>query len=226
MNEKLIRWRKDLLRWKEAMRVRRSSGNKIEPDGALDEVAQGLHELTSEADATGCDRLELARNWRHLADAQLDLPGGQVAEQLAKAVSYYKRAEALMAGIENSTERMLLEYGYGRAIFGMVRCGELSAVDEAKSRFVRAQALAQLQEPKLSEMIERTLMHLQLVAGLIEERKELWRDMDRHEKSRRDSTAAEFDGSPMELEDARLFERLLELCQRIDQVRAGETTGM
>ncbi len=225
MNKMLIWWREDLKCWKEAMIERRASGFTIEPDGALDDVIQRLHELTADVDATGCDRLELARNWRHLADAQLDIAGGRAPEQLAKAVSCYKRAEALMEGVENSNERMLLEYGYGRAMFGMVRCGDLSVVDESKSRFARAQAIAQLQEPKLSEMIARTLVHLQLVASLIEERNELWRNLDRRENSRRDSTFAGFDRNPMEYEDARLFERLLELWQRINQVRKGEAIG-
>ena len=126
-----------------------------------------------------------------------------------------------MEGIEHSNERILLEYGYGRALLGKVRCADLSVVDEAKSGFGRAQVIAHLQEPDLDEMISRTLTHLQLIASLIEERKALWRDIDRRESSRNGAGAAEYDSNPMAPEDAMLLERLLDLYQRIAQVRDG-----
>jgi G:T/U-mismatch repair DNA glycosylase len=131
-----------------------------------------------------------------------------------------------MQGTENFNERILLEYGYGRAVLGKVRCAGQSFINEDGNRFWRAQAIAQLQDPELNEMISRTLMHLQLIASLIEERKALWRDIERRERARREAGVADYDQDPLASEDAMLFERLMELCQKVSLVRKGEMPSL
>jgi hypothetical protein len=132
----------------------------------------------------------------------------------------------MMQGIENLDKRVLLEYGNGCALLGTVRCADPSASDDAVKGSGRAQAIARLQDPELTEMITRTLMHMQLIANLIEERKALWRDINRRARALHGSGAADYDQDPMASEDAMLFERMLELCQKISQLRKGEVWSM
>ncbi len=66
-------------------------------------------------------------------------------------------------------------------------------------------------------------MHSELFANLVEERKTLWRDIKRREQTRREAGEGSGDQSPMAPEDAMLLERLLGLCQKVSQVRKGES---
>ena len=220
MNETQIKRRAELLLQLESAQRRLAEGSEGGSVRALEEIAQRLHALAVEVDATSCDMLERVRNWRYLADAYMDIAGVQASEQFKEALAFYKRADALMEGVENSRERMLLEYGFGRALLGMVRCGDLSVVDDVGQRFARAQAIARFQAPELNELIRRALMHLQVIANLIEERRDLWRRIDQRERCRQISEPSDLDKYPESSEDAALFERLLEVCERMAQVRA------
>ncbi len=71
----------------------------------------------------------------------------------------------------------------------------------------------------LIEMIARTHMFPMLFANLDEERKTLWRDIDRREQTRREVGVGGGDRHPMASEDAMLLERFLQLCQKISQAR-------
>jgi hypothetical protein len=214
--------REELLRQKESIQRRKATGSKREVAGELENIVRRLHALALEADAAGGEPIERARTWRLAADTQLEIAGDRDLEKITEAVASYKRAEALMEGSEDSRERILIEYGYGRALLGMVRCGDVSFVDEAKRRFACVQAIARPQQPELNELIPKVLVHLQLIANIIEEREALWRDIDRREKSRADEDATGSGGDPQAPQDALLFERLLELCQRVSQVRNGD----
>ncbi len=68
-------------------------------------------------------------------------------------------------------------------------------------------------------------MHPVQFAVLVEERKRLWRDIDRREQTRREAGEGDCRQDPMTSEDALLFERLLQLCQKMSQVRKGELKG-
>lgn len=225
MNETQIKRRAELLLQLESVQRQLAEGSEGGLVRALEEIAQCLHALAVEVDATSCDMLERARNWRHLADAYMDVAGVQAPEKLKEALAFYKRAVALMEGVENSQERMLLEYGFGRALLGMVQCGDLSVVDDVRQRFARAQAIARFQAPESNELIRRALMHLQVITNLIEERRDLWRKIDQRERSRQISEADDLDQRPQTPEDAALFERLLQLCERTAQVRGCDVQG-
>lgn len=123
---------------------------------------------------------------------------------------------------EKSDERMVLEYGCGRALIGRVRSGDYSLVDVNRQGLVHIRVVADLQNPELKYLIPRTVMHLQKIADLIEERKELWREIERHENSRKKPEDGGVDEEVSFSEDAALFERLLDLCQRIARIRRGE----
>ncbi len=77
----------------------------------------------------------------------------------------------------------------------------------------------------LNQMIPRTHMHPELIAKLVEERKTLWREIDRREKVRREAGEGGGGQAPMASEDAMLLERLLRLCQKMSQVRKGKPEG-
>ncbi len=55
------------------------------------------------------------------------------------------------------------------------------------------------------------------LSNLAEERKTLWRDIDRREQTRREAVGSG-DQDPMASEDAMLLERFLQLCQKMSQV--------
>ncbi len=58
-----------------------------------------------------------------------------------------------------------------------------------------------------------------LFVNLVEERRALWRDIDRRERARREAGEGGGGQDPMTSEDAMLLERLLQLCQKMSQVR-------
>ena len=180
----------------------------------VESIIPDLRALALEADATSREPLERARTWRCLADACLEAVCGQDPEKLKRALEFYGRAEDLMQGVENSQERMLLEYGFGRALLGAMRCGDLSVVEKARERFARAQAIARFQDPELNELIRRALMHVQVISNLIRERRELWREIELREKSRKESDGTDPGRRQPAPEDAALFERLLKYCDQ------------
>lgn len=144
---------------------------------------------------------------------------------MGRVQARHGHAEAVMEGIKNMDKRILLEYGNGCALLGTVRCSDLPAIAKAGNGSGHAQAVAPLQDPELNEMIARTLMHMQLIASLIEERKSLWRDINRRARTRRVAMAEDYDQDPTTSEDAMLFERMLELCQKISLLQKGELYG-
>lgn len=65
-------------------------------------------------------------------------------------------------------------------------------------------------------------MHVVLFPKLLEEWKALWRDIDRRERARREAGEISGEHSSMASVDAMLLERLLQLCQKMSQVRKNE----
>lgn len=110
-------------------------------------VAKGLEALAREVDTAQGDQLERSRNWRFVGNAYFDLANAKDLELLKLAADAYKKAEALLAGIDNAIEKMKLDYSYGHALFHLSDAKDLALVQEARRRYASALEIARAKMP-------------------------------------------------------------------------------
>jgi hypothetical protein len=176
-----------------------------------------LEALVKEMDDSCPDRLERARNWRHVGNAYADLSQKAGLEWLDEAIASYKRAEMLLAGIQNPIERMLLSYNYGNALFGRSRRNDLWTVEEAREKFAQAFEIAVREMPAAQPPIAAALEMAEQVIDVLHKRQDIFRQIAAFK--RRSFAAPEPEASDAEMPDeSHLFEMLIENYNEAAQI--------
>jgi len=214
MNQKQFAWRSDLLHRKEEVLSRQGSGFEREMEGIILE----LETLVREVDAAGGAPLERARNWRSLGEAYGELASAKDPHQLDKALAAYRQAEALLSGIADRNEEMLVNYGIGRTLLNLSRCINLPLAKEARRRYALALNTAHLAAPEFENPIQEALMSLDRIVALLEKRNDLCRQIECRKGSRKGAGSEEYDLDLQIPEDAALFEQLLDIYHRMSQL--------
>jgi hypothetical protein len=222
MNQEQLARRSDLLQRKEEILSRHGSGFERE----MEEIILELETLVREVDAAGGDPLERARNWRSLGEACGELAITKDPGPLEKALAAYRQAEALLSGIADRNEEMLVNYGIGRTLLDLSRCLNLPLAKEARRRYMLALGTARLAAPEFEDPIQEALMSLDRIVTLLEERNDLCRQIVWLKGSRKRAGAEEYDLDIQIPEDAALFRQLLDIHHRMSQLRGLQRAGV
>ncbi len=130
-------------------------------------VTQGLEALAHEVDAAQGDHLERSRNWRFVGNAYFDLANNKDLRLLKLATDAYKKAEELLARIDNAIEKMKLDYSYGHALFHLSDAKDLALVNEARRRYASALEIARSEMPAGIEPAKTALRNADRVITLL-----------------------------------------------------------
>jgi hypothetical protein len=147
-------------------------------------VAKGLEALAREVDTAQGDQLERSRNWRFVGNADFDLANAKDLELLKLAADAYKKAEALLAGVDNAIEKMKLDYGYGHALFHLSDAKDLAFVQEARRRYASALEIACAKMPAGVESAKSALANADRVIELLTQAEGLSRRISDLEKEK------------------------------------------
>lgn len=175
----------------------------------MEPLLRELESLVLEVDQSTGDRIEKARNWRYLGNAYFDYSGGVDPGRLELATDAYKRAELLLVGIENPTERMKLSYSFAQALFGLSRRSNFWMVEEARQKYLQALEIARREMPEAVEPIRTALDASDQVLDLLKVRKEIYRQIAELKRRENAAESNESDLSLLIPQETDLFEMLI-----------------
>lgn len=188
----------------------------------MTEVVEELQALAREADATPDDQLERSRNWRFVGNAYFDFANAKDLRLLGLAAEAYRKAEALLAGIDNAIEKMKLDYSYGHALFHLSDAKDLALLQEARRRYASALEIARTRMPAGVESAERALANADRVIELLTQADDLSQQISELGKQK-ETLSTEATASPQPVsDDAGLFEELLNVYKK--DVAAGKVS--
>jgi hypothetical protein len=190
----------------------------------MTEVVEELEALSREADTARGDQLERSRNWRFVGNVCFDLANAKDLDLLKRAADAYKKAEALLAGIDNTVEKMKLDYSYGHALFHLSDAKELTLLQEARRRYSSALEIARTKMPAGIESARTALANADRVIALLTQAEGLSRQIVELEK-RKDAMDAEEAAQQEPVPDeAELCAQLLDVYKKeVDAGTVSET---
>jgi hypothetical protein len=131
-------------------------------------VASGLEALAAEADAAGGNRLERCRTWRFAGLVAFDLGNGKELPEMRRAVDAFRKADALLEGIDNPLERTKLDYSFGHALFHLCDGKDIGLAREARDRYASALALARTHLPAGVADAQRALTNAERLIEMLQ----------------------------------------------------------
>ncbi len=104
----------------------------------LQAVVDELTTIAKVADVPSSDPVEVARTYRWLGDACVDLGQGRENNLLTRGTQAYRRAEELLAGTVASVEKAKLNFNYGHTLRGLSQGFDIGLLEAAQARYESA----------------------------------------------------------------------------------------
>jgi hypothetical protein len=173
MNPSLMKRREALLKRNDAALDRWPGRTGKDFVAEMTAIAKELEALAREVDVGRGDPLERSRNWRYVGNAYFDLANAKDLAHLKLSAGAFQKAEALLAGIDNSIEKMKLDYSYGNTLFHLSDGKDIQMLQEARRRYASAREMAQAHMPAGVESAKSALANAERVIALLTQAEDL-----------------------------------------------------